>query len=338
MIVPELGPGRVGLEAIMAVRKNESMGFVDAALDGLGGPRSAALLERLDAATPWEKLAGPIRTLPEYNNPGAGHPPWCPVLMLKCLMLQKWNNLSDPGLEESLKDRISFRKFVGLSFTDKTPDETTFVKFRQRLREAGIHDTVFDAVVKHIESRGLLVKEGTMVDATIIEAPRGRPRGDGTTTRDQDASFTSKHGVPHHGYKGHLAADLSGIVTDYRFGTAKEHDSNHIDDLTMHEKKLVLADSAYSSAKRRRELRARGVIDGICYKRNRGQKKLHGWQERWNAIVARDRARVEHPTAMMKQQLGYRQVRYRGRDRNEFDFALTLAACNIKRSLSLTAA
>lgn len=322
----------------MGIRKNESMGFVDAVMAELGGPRSATLLERLDGATPWAALAAPIRALPEYNAPGAGHPPWCPVLMLKCLMLQKWFNLSDPALEEALKDRISFRKFVGLSFTDKTPDETTFVKFRQRLRDAGLHDTLFDAVVKHIESRGLLVKQGTMVDATIIEAPRGRPRPDGTTTRDQDASFTSKHRVPHHGYKGHIAADLSGIVTDYRFGTAKEHDSNHIDDLTINETKLVLADSAYSSAARRAELRARGVIDGIVYKRVRGQAKLYDWQERWNAIVARDRARVEHPTAMMKQQLGYRRVRYRGQERNAFDFAMTLTACNIKRSLSLKAA
>lgn len=322
----------------MGVRKNESMGFVDAMLAELGGPRSGALLERLDAATPWEKLAAPIRALPEYNNPGAGHPPWCPVLMLKCLMLAKWFNLSDPGLEENLKDRISFRQFIGLSFTDKTPDETTFVTFRTRLRQAGIHDTIFDAVVKHIEAQGLLVREGTMVDATIIQAPRGRPRGDGTTTRDQDASFTSKHGVPHHGYKGHIGADLSGIVTDYRFGTAKEHDSKHFDDLTLHEKTLVLGDSAYSKAQRRRELRERGVIDGIVYKRQRNQKELFDWQERWNTMVAPLRARVEHPSAMMKQQLGYRKVRYRGRERNAFDFALILAACNIKKSLSLNKA
>ena len=322
----------------MAVRKNESMGFVDAALEGLGGPRSAALLDKLDAATPWEQLAASILALPEYNNPGAGRPPWCPVLMLKCLMLQKWNNLSDPGLEDALKDRISFRQFVGLSFTDKTPDETTFVTFRTRLREANIHDAIFDAVVKHIESQGLLVKEGTMVDATIIEAPRGRPRPDGTTTRDQDASFTAKHGVPHHGYKGHIAADLSGIVTDYRFGTAKQADSDHIDDLTLHEQTLVLADSAYSSRERREQLRARGVIDGIIYKRNRGQEKLYDWQERWNRRVSTLRARVEHPTGMMKQQLGYRRVRYRGRERNEFDFVLILTACNIKKSLSLNAA
>lgn len=322
----------------MGIRQNESMGFVDAALEGLGGPRSAALLEKLDSATPWEKLAAPIRALAEYRNEGAGRPPWCPVLMLKCLMLAKWNNLSDPGLEEALKDRISFRKFVGLSFTDKTPDETTFVTFRTRLREAGIHDKIFDAVVRHIESKGLLVKQGTMVDATIIEAPRGRPRPDGTTTRDQDASFTAKHGVPHHGYKGHIGADLSGIVTDYRFGTAKQADSDHIDDLTMHETTLVLADSAYSSRARRAELRARGVIDGICYKRNKGQKKLHDWQERWNRRIAPLRAKVEHPNAMMKQQLGYRRVRYRGRERNAFDFAMTLSACNIKKSTSLKAA
>ena len=322
----------------MAVRKNESMGFVDAVVADLGGPRSGAILEQLDAATPWEKLAAPIRALPEYNNKGAGHPPWCPVLMLKCLMLAKWYHLSDPGLEDALKDRISFRKFVGLSFTDKTPDETTFVRFRDRLRQAGLHDAIFDAVVKHIEGQGLLVRQGTMVDATIIEAPRGRPRrggADGTSTRDPDASFTKKHGVPHHGYKGHIAADLSGIVTDYRFGTAKEHDSNHIDDLTMHETRLVLADSAYASRARRAELRSRGVIDGIIYKRERGQPRLYAWQERWNQMVSRLRARVEHPSAMLKHQLGYRRVRYRGKERNAFDFALTMTACNIKRSLSL---
>jgi IS5 family transposase len=91
--------------------------------------------------------------LPEYTNRGAGHPPVVPGAHLKCLMLAKWFNLSDPGLEDALKDRISFRRFVGLSFTDKTPDETTFVKFRARLREAGIHDAMFEAVVKHMRAR-----------------------------------------------------------------------------------------------------------------------------------------------------------------------------------------
>jgi len=321
----------------MAVRKNRSMGFVDSALEGFGSTRTATLLERLDGATPWSKLAAPIARLPEYARHDPGRPAWDPVVMLKCLMLAKWFNLSDPGLEEALKDRISFRRFVGLSFTDATPDETTFVRFRARLREANIHDKLFDAVVNHLEQQGYLVREGTMVDATIIEQSTGRNRDDGTSTRDAEASFTKKHGKTHHGYKGHIACDLSGIVTDYRFTTAKEHDSRRIDELTVNERTAVLADSAYSDRRRRAELRRRGVIDGIIYKRNRGQTALYDWQARWNTLVSRLRARVEHPFGMLKHQLGRRRVRYRGRARNEFDFALTLAACNIKRSLSLRA-
>jgi len=294
----------------MASRKNEAMGFVDVML--AGGPRSVAMLARLEEATPWEALAAPIAALPEYTNRGPGRPTWSPVVMLKCLMLAKWNNLSDPQLEEQLQDRISFRRFVGLSFTDETPDETTFVRFRARLREAAIHEHIFDTVVKHLDSQGFLVREGTMVDATIIEQAKGRSRGDGTSTRDPDASFTTKHGVSHHGYKGHIACDL-----------------------TLHEQKAVLADSAYSSAARRAELRCRGVLDGICYKRNRGQALLYDWQVRWNRCVSRLRARVEHPFGMLKQQLGYRRVRYRGRACNEFDFAMLMTACNLKKSLSL---
>jgi hypothetical protein len=172
----------------VAIRNHEAMGFTDAVL--AGRPRSAALLERLDAATPWRALAAPIYAMPEYANTGPGRPAWDPILMLKCLLLAKWNNLSDPQLEEQLQDRISVRRLVGLSFTDATPDETTFVRFRTRLREARLHDHIFDAVVRH-------------------------------------------------------------------------------------------------------------------------------------------------PLGMLKQQVGFRKVRYRGRAHNEFDFALTLIACNLKRSLSL---
>jgi IS5 family transposase len=338
MIVQRSVDARRRKEAAMAIRKNESMGFVDAMLAELGGPRSAALLRRLEAATPWKEMAAPILALEEYRHEGPGRPPWDPVLMLKCLMLQKWHGLSDPQLEEHLQDRISFRKFVGLAFDDATPDETTFVVFRDRLREAGLHDAIFEAVNRHLESRGLLVKKGAIVDVTIVEAPRGRTRPDGTSTRDPEASFTKKHGRTHHGYKGHIRADLSRIVTGYRYGTAREHDSTYFDDLTGEERTMVSGDSAFHDRRRRARLRARGVLDAIAYKRVRGQARLYRWQEEHNALVARIRARVEHPFGMLKQQLQHRRTRYRGLQRNTFDFCLTLTACNIKRSLSLTAA
>jgi len=317
----------------MAIRTNKAMGFADAVLDG--GPKSSALLARLSATTPWDDIAAPIRQLPAYANAGAGRPSWDPAMMIRCLMLAKWFNLSDPGLEEALQDRISFRRFVGLSFDDATPDETSFVVLRQRLRDANLHDHIFRTVLEHIEAQGLLIREGTMVDATIIEAPRGRARPDGTSTRDAEADFTKKHGQSYHGYKAHIAVDLSTIVTDYRITTARVHDSQCIDALTVDETHAVIADSAYSDRARRAALRERGVIDAIMYKRVRGQPALHDWQERWNRIVSTLRARVEHPFGMLKQQLGYRRVRYRGRKRNEFDLALTLTACNLKRALSL---
>lgn len=125
-----------------------------------------------------------------------------------------------------------------------------------------------------------------MVDATIIEQSTGAKRDDGSSTRDEDASFTKKHGATHHGYKGHIACDLSGIVTDYRFTTAKEHDSKRIDELTVNERAAVYADSAYSDRARRAELTRRGVIDVIISKRVRGQAELRDWQKRWNKLVS----------------------------------------------------
>lgn len=313
-------------------RRNADPSLVDGMTADLGGPRTASLLTRLDKVVPWEALAGPVRRL--YKNDDGGAPAWPAVMMLRCVMLAKWFGLSDPQLEEHLKDRLSFRRFVGLSLTDKTPDETTFVVFRRRLREAGLDRKLFDMAGKHLEQLGVLVKEGTLVDATIFEAPRGRKREDDTSTRDTDASFTKKHGRTYHGYKGHIAADPSGIVTDYRFSTASHHDSRYFDELTRREKTVVYGDSAYADRKRRHLLRGRGVIDAIVYKRHRAQKVLYDWQERWNKLVSKTRALVEHPFARMKQ-AGYRNVRYRGLRRNELDFAFNLIAHNCKRALCL---
>ena len=129
--------------------------------------------------------------------------------------------------------------------------------------------------------------------------------------------------------------DRSGLVTDWRFTTAKVHDGVYLDEMTAGETVLVGGDSLYDSGPRRAGLRERDVIDAIMYQRRRGQAKLHDWQVRWNTLVARIRAKVEHPFGMLKQQLGYRRVRYRGLERNAFDFCLTLVAANVKRSLSL---
>ena len=185
----------------MKKRATGQSSFSDLAVAGLGGPKTAALLAKLDGAVPWGELVKPVLKLPEYakyiEDPSRpGERPIDPAVMLRGLMLQKWFNLSDPQLEEQLKDRISFRRFAGLSQQDPTPDETTFVKFRGRLREAKLDEVIFAAVLRHVQSRGLLVKGGTIVDATIVEQSTGHKTGR-KDEQGNDLSTREDRGVLH---------------------------------------------------------------------------------------------------------------------------------------------
>lgn len=315
-------------------RQSAEPGFLDGLAADLGGPRTAAFFARCDEYIPWKELAGALKGLYGDHDKG-GREPWPVVLMLKCLMVQKWFGLSDPQLEEQLRDRLSFRRFVGLSLMDGTPDETTFVRFRKRLLAQGHGRTIFDAVVRHLNAHGLILQDGTLVDATIVEAPRGRKREDGSSTRDEDASHTRKHGRTYHGYKAHVATDRRGIIRDYRFTTAKVHDSKKIDELIADETHAVYADSAYMDKAREKRLTARGVFYGIVRRRVRGQAELDAIDMLLNRIKSKVRAIVEHPFGWMKSLMHYGRTRYRGLLPNALDFAMTAAAYNLKRSLSL---
>lgn len=318
-------------------RTNVQPTFTDASVADLGGPRTAAFLRRCNELIDWQDLAQSIAHL-FPKHPHGGRPFWPAVTMLKCVMLQKWFNLSDPQAEEQLRDRISFRRFVGLSFDDATPDETTLVNFRKRLRGHGCASSLFETVVQMLRAKGLVLKEGTIVDATIIDAPMGQKIKDEDGferhTHDKAATYTKNHGTLRHGYKAHIATDTRGMITDWIFDTAKPHDSNHIDQLTAAEPTAVYADSAYSSKERRAQLVDRGVLDRIVHKRVRGQDELSPEQKAHNTACSKVRAFVEHPRAWMVK-MGYTAARYRGLTRNALDFALMSIAYNFKRSFSL---
>ena len=315
-------------------RQNNQLSFLDQLTNDLGGKRTAEFFRKCDKYIPWSELAEPLKDMYTNNTNKGGASNWPVVMMIKCMMLQRWFNLSDPMLEEMLLDRLSFRRFIGLRMEDKTPDETTFVVFRKRLRKHGHSATLFDKTVEILKQCSVILEEGTCVDATIIEAPRGRKRSDGTSTKDKTASYTKKHGTIHHGFKAHIATDRNGIIKDYRFDTAGVHDSRHIDDLITDERHSVWADSAYMDSERKKRLQEQGIFCGIIERRVRGQKELTAEQKWHNRLVAGIRAVVEHPFAWMKN-TGYRRVRYRGLRRNGMDFALHAIAYNFKRSFSL---
>ena len=317
-------------------RKHAEPTLMDGYIADLGDPKMAARLDQLDQTIPWRKLAAPIGTTYDNDGEQGGRPNVAVVVMLKIVMLQKWFSLSDEAVEGMLLDRISFRRFVGLSVRDGTVDATTLVKFRNRLREHGLMSVLFDAVVTHLRDAGLIVQEGTLVDATIIEASKGRTNDDGLGhTKDKAASYTKKHGKTYHGYKGHIATDANGIITNYVYDTAKVHDSQHIDQLIEGEDQAVFADSAYMNKDRKARLQQKGVFCGIIERRVRGQAELTTEQKAHNRLCAPFRAYVEHPFAWIKNTGELLRTRYRGLARNAIDFALNAMAYNFKRSLSL---
>jgi len=323
------------MEAKIMERTSNQPSFLDSLTSDLGGHRTGEFFRKCNQLIPWNELAKPLKDMYTNNTDKGGASNYPLVMMIKCMMLQKWFNLSDPMLEEMLDDRISFRRFIGLKMEQTAPDETTFVQFRKRLNAHGHIVTLFEETVAILKNRGVILEEGTCVDATIIEAPRGRTAKDGiSSTKDKAASYTKKHGRVYHGYKGHIATDRKGMVKDYRFDTAKAHDSKHIDDLVENEKHGVWADSAYMDKKRKAMLEKRGVFCGIIEKRVRGQKELTTAQKQHNRLVAGIRAVVEHPFGWMKN-TGYGRTRYRGMRRNAMDFGLHVIAYNWKRSFSL---
>lgn len=316
-------------------RINAQPTFTDLAVADLGGPRATAFFDRCLKEIPFDRLADSVADIFAEDNPAGGAPHWPIVTTLKIIFLQKCFGLSDPMVEEMLLDRLSFRRFVGLSLDDKTPDFSVLSRFRTRLRERGHASTLFDKTLEILRERGLVLNNGTIIDATLIEAPLGGKRADGSSSTDPCASKTVKGGRGYHGYRAHLASDRRGIITDYVFDTASVSEHEHFDHLARNEARAVFADSGCRSAERVRRLRERGVVAGLCHRRVRGQEQLTAEQKRLNRLIAPIRAFVEHPIGWIKTRLNNRRCRYRGLARNALDFALSAVACNLCRGLKL---
>ncbi len=315
---------------------SKGLTLADGMLSELGGPRTAGLLAKLDAATPWEQLAAAVR--PRYRNASAkgGRPNVAVVVMLKITLMQRWFGLSDPAMEEAIHDRVSFRRFLGLGTADGTIDHSTIALFRKRLHDEGLAGELFEIVNTRLREQGLIVQEGTAVDATIIEAPTGRPRknDDLENSKDKAATHTKKHGRVYFGYKAHVASDANAIITDYILDTAKVHDIRHFEALIEGEQVAAWADSAYRDTERRERIEARGVFYGVIHRRVRGQAKLTREQREHNRLCASFRGVCEMPFAWLRK-AGRKWTRYRGLRKTATDFGLWATSYNLWRSLSV---
>jgi transposase, IS5 family len=295
-----------------------------------------ATLERLAAEVRWYRFE---KLLARLKPQGAGRPPYEPLLMLKALLLQQWYALSDADLEEAINDRVSFRKFLGLSLEGPSPDHTTLCRFRQRLIQEGLSEKLFAEFEKQLQARGLILKRGTMIDASLVETPHRPGSADGEREPvDPDAALTAREGKrgTHYGYKMHAGVDQhSRLIRRIKLTPANVNDTVPADALVCGDERAVYADKAYAKRARRLWLASLGIKPRIMHKSWGGGPPLSPRQKRHNALIAGVRAEVEGVFATLKRWFGFDRVRYRGLARNESHVQLLALAYNMKRSLKL---
>ncbi len=269
-------------------------------------------------------------------DPGRALPP--PLLIyVKLLLLQQWYGLSDEGLEAAVDDRLSFRRFAGIPLAEAVPDHSSIWRFREQLARRGLAERLLAEVNRQLDAKGLILRQGTLIDATILDAAVRPPGGDAgeVSPRDPQAGWTKKNGRSRFGYKAHVAVDEgSGIVRKAVMTPADVHDSVPAADLVRGDERAVYADKAYDSEKRRSDLRERGIEPRIMYQARRN-RPLKPWQTWFNKAAAATRAGVERLFGTMKRTYGYRQVRYLGLARNDVQLQALCAAINLRRALAL---
>lgn len=319
----------------MAVKRTGQLGFADMAVGSF--VRSGGALDRLGGLARWYRFEKLLRRL---VDDGAGRPAWPPVVMFKCLLLQSLYGLSDAELEDALSDRLSFRRFAGLSVEARVPDHTTLCRFRNRLVSEGLHAKLFAELDRQLEAAGLVMKRGTMLDATLIEtqASARPPRGEAAT--DPDAAFAKRSGKPGsiYGYKAHVGVDQgSGLIRSVATTPANVNDTVLADGLIRGDEQAVYADAAYHTHKREAALKARGIKPRLARRPN----KHHGLSPRlklYNRLIGRRRAAVETTFATFKRRMRFTAIRYVGLAKAEAQTLMVAIAFNLKRWAKLAAA
>jgi transposase, IS5 family len=273
----------------------------------------ATPLDRLNERLDWELFRADLEGHLDYRcGSQGGRPPWCPVLLFKIIVLQKYFDLSEEQTEFQILDRFSFQRFLGLDVGDRVPDKNAIWAFKERFGEAGLRGC-FDLFDEVLRESGLLASKGKIVDASFVEVPRQRnsreenarikqgntpeawkDRPDKLAQKDVDARWTKKNAENHYGYQNHVKCNArTKLIENHAVTDASVHDSRPLVGLLEKNDGRRHADSAYRSAKTAEELKARGIQNCIHEKGCR-HRPLTEQQREANTRKSRVRARVEH--------------------------------------------
>jgi IS5 family transposase len=289
--------------------------------------RREKFLERMDALIPWVLL---VKLLKKHYPKGArGRPPYPLETMLRIHCMQLFYNLSDPAMEDALYEIESMRRFAGLKLSDALPDETTILNFRHFLERHKLGDKIFQKVNRHLQEQGLMLREGSIVDASIIDAPSSTKNHDGK--RDPEMHQTRKGKQWYFGMKMHIAVDDTlGLIHSLETTPANTHDLRVVDRLLHGDEERVFGDSGY-----------RGIEDHLAQTKRKAKHFIAAGPSKRKAmdpespeahaekLKASMRAKVEHPFFYIKRMFGYGKVRYRGLAKNRNRLSVLAAFSNL---------
>jgi IS5 family transposase len=290
--------------------------------------RREVFLAEMEQVVPWDSLLRLIE--PCYPVAGRGRHPYPIATMLRVHLLQNWFGLSDPAMEEALYEIASMRQFARLTLTQPIPDETTILNFRRLLETNELAPQIFERVNAYLSRKKLLLKRGSIVDATIIAAPSSTKNADGE--RDPEMHQTKKGNQWHFGMKAHIGVDVdSGFVHTVVGTPANEADVEVVDELLHGKEEVAYGDAGYTGADKRvirKNLRweiaaKRGKVQAM--EEGRAKRKIEKIEKRKASI----RARVEHPFRVIKRQFGLVKVRFRGLAKNTAHLITLFALSNL---------
>jgi IS5 family transposase len=296
--------------------------------------RKEVFLQEMERVVPWAELVALIQPHARGAHQAlGGRPPFAVQTMLRIHCLQLWWNLSDPAMEEELHERPLYRRFVGLEGAARMPDESTILRFRHLLEKHQLAQRIFEVVNAELARQGLMLRTGTIVDASIIAAPSSTKNSKGE--RDPEMHQTKKGNQWHFGMKAHIGVDAdSGLVHTVIGTAANVNDVTQASGLLHGQEQHAWGDAGYQGVDKREDHQGRQVRWSVAMRP--GKRRLLDrsdpvqlLQEQVQRLNASIRAKVEHPFRIIKQQFGYAKVRYRGLAKNTARLTMLFALGNL---------
>jgi IS5 family transposase len=290
-------------------------------------------LSEMEAVVPWQELLDLIEPHYPKTSSKGGRPPYPLETMLRIHLLQQWYDLSDPAMEDALIEVPTMRRFAGIALiSDRIPDETTILAFRHLLEQNNLGEEIFEVVKAHLKANGMAMKQGTIVDATIIAAPSSTKNKAGE--RDPEMHQTKKGNQWYFGMKVHLGVDSeSGLIHSVETTAANVHDLTPAAELLHGEETVVYGDAGYQGIEKRTEMQGRGIGFRIAMRPGKRRALPDTPEGRVDDLIetakAHVRAKVEHPFRVIKRQFGFQKTRLRGMLKNGCKVKVLAALSNL---------